>query len=186
MKIAIIGSRKIPTGPVSDNFSRISYYCAAKNVILRSGAAFGSDLLAEQAYFQHNSVFPKTGTEIFIPWEGFSAIEGVKNPLWEDHILPLDSNLDERLAIVKEIHPAFNRLGYKPRLLHARNVNQVCGLYLNDNVSCVICWTESGKPIGGTATAINLATYLGIKVFNLGSSKISLQMIASFIEDVGV
>jgi hypothetical protein len=44
----------------------------------------------------------------------------------------------------------------------------ILGKRLNDPVSLVICWTEGGKPKGGTAQGIRIAEHYGIPVFNLG------------------
>ena len=73
----------------------------------------------------------------------------------------------DAFILASTIHPAWNRLSYGAKKLHARNCHQVLGPALNDPVALLICWTLNGKESGGTATAIKLAKQYKIRVINL-------------------
>ena len=53
------------------------------------------------------------------------------------------------------------------RKLHGRNMHIILGDTLDTPVDFVICYTPNGKPIGGTAIAMNIATAYGVPIFNL-------------------
>ncbi len=119
----------------------VSENLASKGWILHSGGADGADLAFEKGCDQAGGL-----KEIFLPWEGFN---GSTSTLFE---IP-----EKAFSIVRDIHPAWDRLKQGGQKLRARNAQQVLGKNLNTPVELVICWTEGGKAVGGTATAINLA-----------------------------
>ena len=156
MKFALVGSRETPDEP----YKTICKYLAKAGHSMTSGSApLGADMLAEQAFYEEGN----TNCEIFIPWWKF----GEGHPLRQCHIVPTTNTWNERVAIIKEIHPAFNRLTQGALKLHCRNVNQVLGANLDEPVDAVICWTKHGSITGGTATAIKVALKYGIPVFNI-------------------
>lgn len=58
---------------------------------------------------------------------------------------------------------------------HQRNVHQILGEDLASPVDAVFTWCmldKLKKPLGGTATAYNLATALGIPIINLFNTKV--------------
>lgn len=157
-----IGSRKTPEYilKVMTEYARkldISGYT------LRSGGAKGADTA-----FSNGS----TNKQIFLPWKGFNNLES-----------EYTSASDKAFEIASKVHPAWNRCSRGAKLLHARNIHQVLGPNLKENSDFVICWTEGGKDIGGTATAIKLAKHLGIKVYNLGND-LSMDEFELFMETV--
>lgn len=130
--------------------SEIASTLEVNNYILRSGAADGADSAFERGVKDSNN------KEIFLPWLGFN-----NHP---SDLLPCDGCVE----IVSQIHPKWNTLSQGGKKLHARNVKQVLGDGLNDPVEFVLCWTAGGREVGGTATAIRLAKFLNIPVFNFG------------------
>lgn len=63
----------------------------------------------------------------------------------------------------------FERHYCPAHMLHGRNMHQILGADLRTPVEFVIAWApvKHGKPVGGTATAINLAEENYITVYNL-------------------
>lgn len=179
MKFALVGSRETPIEP----YKTICTYLAKTGHSMTSGSApLGADLWAEQAY----SEIGNTNCEIFIPWWSF----GKDNPMRSHHIVPSEDTWNDRVAIIREIHPAFNRLSQGALKLHCRNVNQILGSNLQEPVDAVVCWTANGSITGGTATAIKVALKHGIPVFNtalpnsiieLGNFVISSQYKSSYV-----
>lgn len=63
--------------------------------------------------------------------------------------------------------------------MHARNVYQVLGKDLDTPSKMLIAWTKltrKGEPMGGTATAINLAKKFGVEVLHLGREEDMLRI----------
>lgn len=147
-KYAGIGSRKTPPN-ILKIMTNVAKQLDQNYCILRSGAADGADSAFESGVFSDRK-------EIYLPWIGF-----------RNHPSKLIG--DERcMKLMKDIHPAWHKCSRGAKLLHARNVKQILGDKLNDPVDFVLCWTENGEPIGGTATAINIADALNVPVFNFG------------------
>jgi len=154
-----IGSRETPEG-VLRLMKNIGYSLGLSGYCLRSGNAGGAD-----TYFYQGQSKVSSEYEIFLPWPKFGE---EKN----DKFIPLD-DIDDKLVqkainIVTEIHPAWNKCSQAAKKMHARNAFQVLGKDLNTPSEVVICWTQGGKAVGGTATAINLAKEHDIPVWNLG------------------
>lgn len=168
--IAFIGSRKLAEDRFSDmanTFYNVAKVAAAAGFIIRSGGAEGADNIAEWAY--HDALAEGTAyphqVEIFIPWRGFA--KGA--PLEHLHLMPSNPvAIRKTIDMVKEIHPAPDKLSQGAMKLHCRNMNQILGMDLNEPVKFCVCWTENGLTKGGTASAIRLCESLGIPVFNLG------------------
>jgi len=146
-----IGSRK--TAPnlllimeqIGEDLAKLGY-------ILHSGGAEGADQAFEVGCDKVNG--PK---QVFLPWKGFNS-----------HTSPLYDIPEEAFYIAEEQHPAWNLCSQGAKKLHARNIQQILGLDLQTPVDFVICNTEGGELVGGTATAVSLANSLGIPVLNLG------------------
>lgn len=119
---------------------------------LRSGGADGSDTAFEEGANAMGG--PK---EIYLPWEGFN---GRSSKLYNIS--------EEAMSLAAAIHPAWDKLKQGAKKLHARNTYQVLGPHLNQPSRWLICWTEGGKEIGGTRTAIVLAKQHKIPIWNLG------------------
>ena len=81
----------------------------------------------------------------------------------------------EAMAMAARFHPAWNRCSDFAKRLHGRNSFQVLGADLKTLSSFVVCWTPDGCmcdaersiATGGTGTAISIADFHGIEVFNL-------------------
>jgi len=79
--------------------------------------------------------------------------------------------------IASDFHPAWHRCSNYARKLHGRNAFQVLGKNLDNPSSFLICWTpdacmnHESRTIrtGGTGTAISIANYYGVKVWNLAN-----------------
>lgn len=149
-----IGSRETPDN-VLEVMIDIGRKLAEQGYILRSGGAEGADCAFEEGCDAAGG-----DKEIFIPWRGFNN---------KQHA-PVKVSV-AALKIAKELHPAWNKCNEWAQLLHGRNVYQVLGQNLKSPVEFVVCWTEKGKTVGGTSTAIRLAEKHGIVVYNLGHKK---------------
>lgn len=153
-RFAGLGSRLTPILKLA-LMTSTAEHLAKQGWILHSGGADGADTAFEQGCDKVKGL-----KEIFLPWKGFNGSQSVNYDIPE-----------QAFEIAKEIHPAWIYLKQGGQKLHARNVQQVLGKDLNTPVDLVICWTEGGKSIGGTATAINLAIKHDIKVINLGTDE---------------
>jgi len=148
-----IGSRQTP-GDVQQLMTRITVFLYSRGYILRSGGAAGADAAFEEGVPKD---MPK---EIYLPWQNF---QGSNSSLY---------GIDpEAFDIAKKYHPAWDRLGKKGQRLIARNGYQVLGEDLKTPVDFIVCWTEGGKMVGGTAQALRIAKDFKIPIFNLGKDK---------------
>jgi hypothetical protein len=86
------------------------------------------------------------------------------------------------MLLASQFHPAWDRLSYGARMLHARNVHQVLGANILAPVfsSFVVCWTRDGLGGGGTGQAIRIAERYNVPVFDLGLPK-NLRKIEGFV-----
>lgn len=142
-----VGSREVPP-EIGKLITEIAVKLEELGFTLRSGFAPGSD-----TYFAKKV----KNKEIFIPWKNFG--EG---------IVPKETEFAHNL--LKEVHPAYDRLSQGALKLHLRNVNQVLGKNLNEPSQFLICWAKmdnQGIPIGGTRTAWMIAQKYGVPCFNL-------------------
>ena len=160
-----IGARLTPL-PILQKMQEIAKFLAQKGWILRSGGADGAD-----SFFEKGCDEVKGKKEIYLPWKGFN--DNKSQLLWPQ----------AAWKIAEEIHPAWDRCSVNARCLHTRNIPQVIGYELDKPSEFLICWTEGGKEIGGTATAIRLAMSYGIKVYNLGS-KTGLSKLRAFCKTI--
>ena len=147
-----IGSRDCPK-EIASLMVKVAAWLSRRGYILRSGKAPGSD-----EAFEKGCDMVKGEKEIFLPWTGFNNS---------------DSNLvvkDKRaFDIAKKYHPYYDRLGQGAKKLQARNSHQILGKDLETPCDFVICYTEGGKEIGGTAQALRISKDYNIPVFNFGS-----------------
>lgn len=149
-----VGRRKTPAD-VCRKMTALARLLAEVDYILRSGGADGADLAFEQGCDDEGGE-----KEIYLPWRGFNNSD---SPLY--NILPM------AFKVARSIHPKWDSLSQGSQKLHARNVHQVTGKELNHKSRFLLCWTEGGKDVGGTRTAIVLARKLNVPVFNLGDPK---------------
>ena len=153
-----IGSRKTPS-PMQLRMSYSAGVMAKHGWILRSGGAEGADEAFERG------LLPTDPREIYLPELG-----------WRNNPSPF--GLDEMefkydaWEYVKKYHPAWQKLGSQfVRKLMTRNVFQILGKDLDRPADMVVCWTQGGGLVGGTAFALRLARIFHIPVYNLGDIK---------------
>ena len=144
MKYAGIGSRKTPPN-ILNFMTEYAKYLSAKNIILRSGGAIGADKAFEKGAGENKEIY--------------YAKDATK----------------ESTKIAKQFHPCWDKLSQYAKKLHSRNVFQILGKNLCNPVDFLVCWTEDGCnsnltrsiSTGGTGTAISMADYYDIPIFNL-------------------
>lgn len=143
-----IGSRKTPAN-VLLAMTGIAKELDSIGFTLRSGAAPGADQAFERG----------TGSkEIFLPWRGF-----------ENHPSLYTEPTEAAIALSRKLFPHFPGVSRGTRALISRNMHQVLGpiLYESPPSEFVVCWTEGGKKVGGTAYALKAAEYFNIPIYNL-------------------
>lgn len=169
-----VGSRETPDD-ILNVMSKTAYKLASLGWTLRSGGAKGADSAFEEGWWNH---YKDTGqgsdlAEIYLPYDGFNYHRG--DPAYPYNVLVEHKpTLITAGLIASTIHPnwdavvnASSDFGFKA---HSRNVFQVIGTDFSTPSKMLIAWTKltkAGEPMGGTATAINLAKRYGVEVFNL-------------------
>jgi hypothetical protein len=168
MYITIVGSRATP-GNICTEITKIATEFAQENWIIRSGGANGADLAAELGVD-----LAQGEKEIYLPWKKFNG-----NP--SNLIAPEFPNWCDALTILSGIYDMSAPKSFIK--LHGRNVYQVLGKDLKSPSKALVCFTEGGKIVGGTATAINLALKNDIPVFNIGQLGVSKtkELLAQFL-----
>lgn len=173
-----IGSRRTPPQIIkqmhelADTLGKMGY-------TLRSGYADGADKA-----FHLGATSNGRPVQNWLPWKGFNGCE-------EMGLYAETKHFD----LAKLLHPVWGKLPESVHKLHARNVGQVLGRgfevadvqlailnphlihypTLSEPSEFVVCWTPDGadahdlctSKTGGTGTAIKLADYCQIPVFNL-------------------
>jgi hypothetical protein len=152
-----IGSRKTPQN-ILGLMQKIASLLALEGYTLRSGGAPGADSAFELGCNQNGGK-----KEIFLPWKGFNKNQST-----------LTCPSPEAYEIAQKIHPYWKGCKQTSKNLHARNIHQVLGENLKSPSQFVLFWadTSNGKPIGGTATAVNLARNKSIPTYNLKDKEI--------------
>lgn len=150
-----VGSRRTPPD-IYIQMVEIGAELARRGWHLRSGGADGADLAFEAGCIAAGG--PKT---IFLPRKGYNERSG------DDYLYDLKNDHDAE-KIAAGIHPAWDNCSPMAKRFHTRNIYQVLGADLIEPSDALICWTEGGKDIGGTRTAIVCARRNGVPVFNMG------------------
>lgn len=169
---ALIGSRQTPE-EICQLMTKIAYYMAQDEWILRSGGADGADKAGQAGCEKYATEVNKSWywfQEIYLPWSGFNGFK-------EDHQKGYYVvNHPEADNIAKMYHPAYERLSSGAKKLMARNGYQVLGKNLNHPVNLIICWTPDGSygritssRTGGTGHALRIAHDNNINVYNLNN-----------------
>ena len=138
-----VGSRSCPV-ELQQLLKTTSSYLEGLGFILRSGGAAGADHAFES---------------------------GVKKYGNKEIYYATDATV-QAMDIARQVHPNWEACNALARSLHARNVLQVLGKDLKSPSEFLICWTPEGKAIGGTRTAIMVATDNGISIYNLGNKAV--------------
>ncbi len=147
-----VGARTTP-GPVLDQMVRLGEALARSGFVLRSGAAPGADTA-----FEEGCDLASGAKEIYLPWKGFNGSKS-----------RLEQPSPYSYVLASHYHPNFNRLSDAAKKLMARNSHQILGADLLTPADFVLCYTENGSLVGGTAQAIRMAHAYGIQVINLGT-----------------
>lgn len=168
-----IGSRNTPL-EIQEIETNIARKLSELGWVLRSGGAEGSDKAFESGAGKK---------EIYLPWRGFNGSESsLFLESFEKRIL------DEAEIIARDNHPNPNLTASILKMM-TRNTFQILGKRLNEPSSFVICWTKDGcesytsrtSKTGGTGQAIQIASKIGIPIFNLANKK-SLERLEKFLE----
>lgn len=170
MIITGIGSRKTPS-IVLTQMRNLAEYWSAKGAIFRSGKAGGAD----EAFQLGAQRSPKSRFEAYIPWAGFTS-----NPELYNHWDIVGGSDPDAERIAQSIHPAWHNCSQGARKLHTRNVMQILGQDLQTPSDVVLFWcplTSSGRPTGGTATAVNLAESRGIPCIHLDDPLVNQKLL---------
>lgn len=147
-----VGSRQTPKN-VQRKFYIIGRVLGKKGIVLRSGHAPAADMA-----FENGCDDVKGPKEIYLPWRGFNES---------------NSNLyritQEGIDLATKYCPYLPYVKIGTKKLLTRDVYQVLGYSLKEKSDFLICWTENGEKIGGTAMAIKIAEDFNIPIFNFGS-----------------
>lgn len=177
IRIALIGSRKLEEisayKPFIDMYFEYCYQLAKAGVVMTSGLCKkGPDGLAQKAYAKaiDEGLADVFQLEVYV----YDQSEIIKSPLpYKSYAIVMPDHLrNKRIELLRTVMTPSHIEACGPYALgmHQRNVHQILGLELNDPVDAVFTWCmldKQGKPIGGTATAYNLAVLRGIPVINL-------------------
>ena len=142
-----VGSRKTPK-EILFIMKSFAIKAAEKGFILRSGGAVGADNAFER---------------------GCYSVKGIRNIYYADHCTP------KAMIIASKFHPTWNKCSVYAKMLHGRNALQVLGDDLIIPSKFLICWTPDGCmshnertiKTGGTGTAISIAEYYNVPIYNL-------------------
>jgi len=169
-----IGSRQTPD-TVCDDMRVIAAKLADAGWLLRSGGAPGADSAwadgakARQTppgavAFGRPDPQGRTGKApvIILPHEGFNNQAGI--------VLPKNILADAE-PIAASFHPNWSACNAFARKAHSRNVPQVLGPDLATPSTVVLAWTPDAATVGGTATALRIATFCRIPILNLADPR---------------
>lgn len=177
IRIALIGSRKLEEisayKPFIDMYFEYCYQLAKAGVVMTSGLCKkGPDGLAQKAYAKaiDEGLADVSQLEVYV----YDQSEIIKSPLpYKSYAIVMPDHLrNKRIELLRTVMTLSHIEACGPYALgmHQRNVHQILGLELNNPVDAVFTWCmldKEGKPMGGTATAYNLAVLRGIPVINL-------------------
>lgn len=154
-----VGSRETPPEVLNQMYD-IAGDLACLGYRLRSGGAKGAD-----EFFYKGAGALAGGFEIFLPKEKFRGF--ISQVLGDGSFITHEIAPEAFETAEKLLGPShWANLGDN-KIFHARNCHQVLGANLDSPVDFVLCWTEGGKQVGGTATAMKLATNHGIPIVNM-------------------
>ena len=168
-----VGSRSTPPKILAEMI-KIGRWCLDNGVWVRSGHADGADWAFEMGS-QEKCI-------AYIPWASFNSHLKSRAKI---RVLT-DKEVSMQTDLVKELHPAPDRLSEGAFRLMRRNVCQIMGETPQSPLTnAVVCWTEGGKLSGGTAFAMRLAHKLNIPVFNMyGYGTSAAEQAIKFIENL--
>ena len=181
LRIALIGSRKLEEvsayAPSVQIYFDYCYQLAKAGVVMSSGLCTkGPDGIAQKAYAKaiDEGLASTSQLEVYV----FDQKMINKSPLpYKEYsqVMP-DSLRKTRIEFLEKVMTPSHLASCNEYALgqHQRNVHQILGMDLASPVDAVFTWCmldKAKKPLGGTATAYNLALGLGIPVINLFNTK---------------
>lgn len=161
-----IGSRNAHS-VILDMCRHLGRMMAILGYTLRTGAADGCDA----AFMAGANQVDPSLVEVFTPWAGFGdeyIVEG--NAVYTQPSIAA-------ALIAQDVWESRGRfwgsISHGVQKLMARNTHQILGqnLATSPESDFVICWTENGKNLGGTAQGLALARSRQIPIVNIGDSK---------------
>lgn len=169
-----VGSRETPE-EIQMVMRKTAEKLASLGWTLRSGGAKGADSAFELGWlkwYASQTPWPNEPlAEIYLPRDNFN--KHTRDGNFGANILVTDKwKLKTASILASTVHPNWAAVGDSGFAFdaHTRNVFQVIGETFDKPSSMLIAWTpltRAGEPIGGTATAINLARKYDIEVLNL-------------------
>ena len=164
MKYAGIGARDTPID-ILVVMNKIARIFAERDLVLCTGGAVGADaaFLSGAYITTADEEGPALDPLIYLPWPGFN------HRILQRHPIEMSMPQERAIAVASWFHPAWHRCNADARLLHGRNVHILLGTSMKSPVGFVLCWTKSGRIVGGTGLGIRVAKGYEIPVFNLGS-----------------
>lgn len=176
-----VGSRETPK-EILDLMREYSRVMALKGWSFRSGGAYGADTAFYDGWCDACFVNPELQSgEIYLPWDGFNDYSKYDKNC---RLVTDKGIISQAQEILRPIHPAYDKLTRGPLALHTRSVYQVLGADLQTPSKGLVGYAKTdkkGNPMGGTATAINLALRYEIPVRNLYKEE-DRKFIEEFVE----
>jgi len=169
MTYAGIGSRQTPQ-EVLDKMTEVAKYLDGLGYTLQTGFTFKNKEtnLDEEGADKAFSDGSKNKT-LFGPYSIRKTVKGIVSADKYNEAVTEKSS-----AIVKEVHPAPDRLTPGAIKLMARNTNQIFGKNLDNTVDFVIFYApETNNPLrpkGGTGQAVEMARRKGIPTINMADT----------------
>jgi hypothetical protein len=170
-----IGSRNT-TPEICDLFVELGAEARERGWWIRSGHAEGADYAFERGARDH--------CIIYMPWSTFNKELPI---LGRAHTEELR---DDALDLVYRHDPYANDdISQGVKRIKQRNIFQVLGVDLKTPSDLVICYTDEGKYVGGTALAMRVARENNIPIINLGNPSVEKNLdsiLCRVIDEVGV
>ena len=158
MIITGIGSRQTPDD-ILPLFEELGANARERDWWIRSGHAEGADYAFEKG--------ARNRCIVYLPWQGFNR----ELPLVG--LTRFSELREDVLDFVYRHDPYANPdISQGVKRIKQRNVFQVLGEDLQTPSDLVICWTEEGKYVGGTALAMRIARENNIPIINLGKPSV--------------
>lgn len=148
-----IGSRQTPP-IILDKMTRLSKLLSKSGFVCRTGSADGAD----RAFMKGSKSI------VYLPWPSFNSIWRMTH----DPVIGLKNPTEDAIILAGKFHHAWHLCTRAVRRLHGRNAHIILGEDLEQPVSFVVCFTKSGKPEGGTALGMAIASHYNIPIFNYG------------------
>lgn len=192
LRIALIGSRALHSKPGHDAdiklLHKLCYRLAQLKIRFTSGlCAQGLDAIAQIEYSRAvaNGEAFLSQFEVYV--YDIQAVHKSRLPNKHVAIVRNQSLKADAERLAQSVHPFWNRCSDYAKGQHARNAHQIFGHNLDDPVDAVITWCvldNYNNPIGGTSTALKLATARNIPIFNLNTpdQKAVLNQIHAFLK----